>query len=702
MKLHQLFCILPLLPLFPLLGCSGGGSEPDTGPPEADTSAPVLFLDGDAFAETGHPYQARVMLGMSSQPQQPGSVQALAGMSAKPTYQLLEGPDGLGLDPLSGLITWVPSPTQVGIQQLRIQATLQNEMFEESLQIPVQGMSLAGSAFVDSRLGGVVIADATGSAIQGSRIIIPPGAMAADAEVEILAITHAATLPKTALGIEINPSQQFSAPVTVELHYTDSWLAALGVTSESNIALFHQDEATGQWFMLPTTVDAQANTLRAQTTHFSSFAAFWKDIGQTIDGATQELGELLNQILGDMDTAIQSPEQFFWLWPLLNQPRELVVVKGNGFRRDQKNALLVHGLLSKDSNFPQLKAWAETHYDNVIFYNYPSGKSIRSNAAWLANELTIRALTDADQQGLFACIDVYGHSMGGLVSRAAVEDYNLPQCRALTPFVNVTTLGTPHLGGNFLELAHLLEAAMQAPIVDGIRDMVPGSPFLQFLNSGLGRGWIKYHAIAGNLAFNNDGAVSVASAIPANILSPTSQAIFDGQGHSDLHENIMTNGVGLHIQQHVRPARCAPEMLRFGGESFALAYDGSDAVIQATAQLRRDPDFFLPPAFGICAVWEPISYEGWCRDVRVIKSLSYIDGEAFPHLASAREQLLDMGAINVPQAESDWFLEQPGQTFMFHRIENDLGSCFSMHPPQYQLWFRVGGIDEPIFQIGPF
>jgi len=39
---------------------------------------------------------------------------------------------------------------------------------------------------------------------------------------------------------------------------------------------------------------------------------------------------------------------------------------------------------------------------------------------------------------------------------------------------------------------------------------------------------------------------------------------------------------------------------------------------------------------------------------------------------------------------------------MFHRIENDLGSCFSMHPPQYQLWFRVGGIDEPIFQIGPF
>jgi len=641
------------------------------------------------------------MLGLASPPQQPGSVQALAGMSKEPTYQLLDGPDGLELDPRSGLITWVPSPTQVGIQLLRVRATLQSEMSEESLQIPVQGMSLAGSAFVDSQLGGVVIADATGSAIQGSRIIIPAGAMAADAEVEILAITHAVTLPKTALGIEINPSQQFSAPVTVELHYTDSWLAALGVTSESNIALFHQDEVTGQWCMLPTTVDAQANTLRAQTTHFSSFAAFWKDIDQTIDSATQELGELLDQIMGELDTAIQSPEQFFWLWPLLNQPRELVVVKGNGFRRDQKNALLVHGLLSKDSKLPQLKAWAETQYDNVIFYNYPSSKSIRSNAAWLANELTIRAQSDAHQQGLYSCIDVYAHSMGGLVARAAVEDYNLPQCRVLTPFVNVTTLGTPHLGGNFLELAHLLETAMQAPMVDGLRDMVPGSPFLQFLNGGLGRGWIKYHAIAGNWGFNNDGLVSVASAIPASILSPTSQAVFDGQGHSDLHENIMTNGVGLHIQQHVQPARCAPDLLRFGGETFALATNDSEAVIEATAQLQRDPEFFLPPGTPVQAVWEPIHRDGWCGDV-VSKTLAYFDADAFPNAAEFRELLLNVGLINTPWVSDDWFVEQPGRTFLFHRIEDDLGSCYSTNPPQYQLWFRVGNIDEPVFQIGPF
>ena len=108
-----------------------------------------------------------------------------------------------------------------------------------------------------------------------------------------------------------------------------------------------------------------------------------------------------------------------------------------------------------------------------------------------------------------------GHSMGGLVARHYVESMERlaggmdPKC-----VKQLITLGTPHQGSHWaslppvsdllteegLDSSDLMDVLLHRPSSQGIRDLIPGSPFLQALNSQQRQGDVQYTAIIGTVS----------------------------------------------------------------------------------------------------------------------------------------------------------------------------------------------------------
>ena len=66
---------------------------------------------------------------------------------------------------------------------------------------------------------------------------------------------------------------------TLEVAYTDADLARLGII-ENTLKLYVFDEATGQWLLMPTTLDATNNKAMGTLDHFTDFALLGEPILQ--------------------------------------------------------------------------------------------------------------------------------------------------------------------------------------------------------------------------------------------------------------------------------------------------------------------------------------------------------------------------------------------------------------------------------------
>jgi triacylglycerol esterase/lipase EstA (alpha/beta hydrolase family) len=129
--------------------------------------------------------------------------------------------------------------------------------------------------------------------------------------------------------------------------------------------------------------------------------------------------------------------------------------------REQRTVVLVHGLVANRSGFFPLQAYLRLHgHRRQLAFNYRSAGSIER----LAVELK-RAI-DAGVGG--GRIDLVAHSMGGLVARAYLQ--LLGGARRVDRLI---TLGTPHHGTH---AATFIPSAL-------VRQLLPGSPFLQYLNA---------------------------------------------------------------------------------------------------------------------------------------------------------------------------------------------------------------------------
>jgi hypothetical protein len=130
----------------------------------------------------------------------------------------------------------------------------------------------AGSAVRAKDRAAVVIPE--GAATSGLGVTVSPPKKSDLMEIRRQASVEARKgLVAAAVGVQYGPEgTHFAKPVTLELPYDRASLPA-GV-SENDLAVHYWNPALGDWEKLESSVDARAQVVRAQTTHFSLYQIF--------------------------------------------------------------------------------------------------------------------------------------------------------------------------------------------------------------------------------------------------------------------------------------------------------------------------------------------------------------------------------------------------------------------------------------------
>jgi hypothetical protein len=164
-----------------------------------------------------------------------------------------------------GTPTHTPTPTATGTQEPGAPT-----------HTPTATATLPSGGVIDPNVGGQ-----QGSQLGSLAAIldVPPGAIAEPVTVQMQAATEIpATGGLAVLGQGFNieaqtlsgtPVTQFAQPLTLVVRYSDADVAGL---DENSLQIFYWNETQGSWVGMPTTVDAQANTLTIQLDHLTLFA----------------------------------------------------------------------------------------------------------------------------------------------------------------------------------------------------------------------------------------------------------------------------------------------------------------------------------------------------------------------------------------------------------------------------------------------
>ncbi len=180
--------------------------------------------------------------------------------------------------------------------------------------------------------------------------------------------------------------------------------------------------------------------------------------------------------------------------------------------RDKNLVVLLHGFNSTpDRNLALLAPVREAHFPTATF-RYPNDHSLAESARLLSTELTKYAQKHPKRK-----VTLVGHSMGGLVARAALEDPELDPGNV----DQLIMVATPNHG---TMLAHVTKGTdiwehairhgsggpidrLRASVVDGlaeaVTDVKPGSTFLDELNGRERNPRVRY-----SLFLGTDGPVS--------------------------------------------------------------------------------------------------------------------------------------------------------------------------------------------------
>lgn len=156
-------------------------------------------------------------------------------------------------------------------------------------------------------------------------------------------------------------------------------------------------------------------------------------------------------------------------------------------------ALVVHGIFSDHMAMQELGSYLSGNdgghikYDETWCYEYNFGAHISDNGRLLAQKLNAEIAAGAKS------VDIIAHSMGGLVSRWALEKEGLGMV------VNrLITLDTPHEGTPVLLLQFLTYALSKALRID-IASIIPG---INDLGAAISLGSLQQHTVLTDL---NDG-----------------------------------------------------------------------------------------------------------------------------------------------------------------------------------------------------
>lgn len=302
--------------------------------------------------------------------------------------------------------------------------------------------------------------------LKTTRVEIPPGTFAVRTIVTITEQAQPTIRPSNASvvaagpNVEITTSSSPVGPLTIRYPVEDTDLVAALQTPDGWWPL--EGSTEGNWYKV--TIPAEIPSLNRST----------RSVAQTF---VTFLGRLP-----------------------IEKPRPSLLVHLAGSTNYRGAALIVHGWHDSLSDFRLLadKLVASGLYPAVYGFEYNWKGSITAPANDLAKKLD-----DIEREVGPKQLTIIAHSMGGLVSRQALESVGATQ-----PVRQLVSVCTPHLGSVPAKtfVTYLNHQHLNSPLAWGfawldtpsIREMQPGSTFLKQLNQPHGQtGQVDYLLVSG-------------------------------------------------------------------------------------------------------------------------------------------------------------------------------------------------------------
>ena len=435
------------------------------------------------------------------------------------SFAVNDAPSGLSID-ANGAVTWTPVESQVGIHEFSFVATAEDQRVEQVVRWRVEGTVPLGG-FTVGAVGGEFRVEGSGP-LTSVTITAPPGVFDTDTDIQVSQLETARFLPDgvAAFGLELSGSPNGLLILTAE--YEAGYETTALTTDESELRLLVRDPTTGMYTNTFSHVDVDANQVSID----------WQGSSQERGGGGSWFFALVPDWAAN---GYQEPRLCEVDCSVPDTPLDCAA---SSSLTGLSVGLVIHGLISTAENFrsgpSDLIPWVcgTGKYDAVRAFNYPSLNSVKTNAAYLDAALW-------SSQGLSGggTFDVYAHSLGGLVSRYAVESEI-----ELRPVNRIVQLGTPNTG-------------TWRGALEYYPDFLPSWATSGIPTTPQGEIW----AIAGDVGGGTDGWVSTVSATDAAMSVGGLTSLFtNGAGcgwpfctysHTELHTLMGLNGIGNRLQQ---------------------------------------------------------------------------------------------------------------------------------------------------------
>lgn len=274
----------------------------------------------------------------------------------------------------------------------------------------------------------------------------------------------------------------------------------------------------------------------------------------TLPRENPELGEALPVTLGGIadleDPKFSSTAGESGMW----KPFEFILHYGIGvyflepYQPGKTPVLFVYGISGSAQDWRVMMEKLDRKRYQPWFFQYPSGLRLEKSANALSSAILL-----LKQRYGFKTLDVVAHSMGGLVSRGAIQrTIRLTGTNFIPHFV---TISTPWGGHQAAELA-VKHLSFPVP---SWRDMAPGSAYLtEILSAPLPAGTrhdmlFSYKSSGGlGLPDENDGVVAVVSELKSEVQEQAASVL----GVFEDHMGILNSPITL---QRVEKSLASPE-----------------------------------------------------------------------------------------------------------------------------------------------
>lgn len=455
-------------------------------------TAPTIISAPERFAKENTPYSYKVL--------------AVDPENDPLRFNLKIAPAGMNIDATTGEVSWVPTSAEGGEHAVEVSVSDGRKTGSQDFTVKVQISSVVASKIIIASEGGTVEVTDPTSPIFGTKIEIPAGALPEDVTITLSSVSFPNYLPETVPVAEIQgnlPTQAHDgkssdlkghrmAPIPSDTQIIIPYSPEKDGTGPAQLNLYRYEAVKSCWpsRKIPKSISIKGLNYEILPSDIvvveegCSLVKRWRplEVGTEVQKDTErhifiyrltseEFASFLRRgssltnnplRIGAANSVERSRDQMPFLEVIKESPDGF-------FKSTTVNLIMLHGIFSSSDNFRDPDGLIEffkndSHYPNILFYNYPWTEKIEENAKLLAN-----VVIEIDLPNTF---DIIAHSMGGAVARWAIEQPLSSDRNISSKVRNLFMLATPNWGVG-IDLALYEKILGSAALGPGPRELLP-------------------------------------------------------------------------------------------------------------------------------------------------------------------------------------------------------------------------------------